>query len=51
VNLNIFLAAQQPCSGLGRLIIEILKSQIKHTLSDSSGRGMGLSQRPLSDNT
>jgi hypothetical protein len=51
VSLNIFLAAQQACSGLGCLIIEILKSHTKQTQSDSSGRGIGPSQRPLSDNT
>jgi len=44
---NIYLAAQQSCSGLDRLIIEILRSHTKHTLSDSSARGIGPSQKPL----
>jgi hypothetical protein len=44
--------AQQPSSGQGHLSVEILRSYTtRHTRQDSSGRGIGPSQRPIPDNT
>ena len=47
----VFSAAQQLNSGIGRLIIEVSRSNTGHTLQGSSGRVISSSQRPLPDNT
>ena len=48
-----FSLAQQPNANQGRLISEICRSHTmtRHSRWDSSGRGIGPSQRPLPDNT
>ena len=45
--------AQQPNAGQGRLFLEVSRSHTvtHHTRYDSSGRGIGSSQRPLPDLT
>jgi hypothetical protein len=44
--------AQRPGSGLDGLSVEILRTYTTHhTRQDSSGRGIGPSQRPIPDNT
>jgi ribosomal protein L44E len=46
-----FSLAQQPNAGQGRLILEVSRSHTvtHHRRYDSSGQGIGPSQRPLSD--
>ena len=45
--------AQQPKAGRGRLIVQVGRSQTMthRSWQDFSGRGIGLSERPLPDNT
>ena len=37
--------------GLGLLIVKVLRSETHHTREDSSGKGIGPSQKPPLDNT
>ena len=48
-----FPLVQQPNVGQGRLILHVCRSHTMthHSRYDSSGRGIGPSQRPLPDNT
>ena len=47
----IFVRAQQPKAGQGRLILEVCRSHTvkHHSRNDSCGRGIGLSQGPVPD--